>query len=40
MRWWRVPAGAVPQGFDAQVEWLYDWWERVDAWIDEVRAGR
>jgi 1-acyl-sn-glycerol-3-phosphate acyltransferase len=40
MRWWRVPASAVPQGFDAQVEWLYEWWERIDGWIDEARAGR
>jgi hypothetical protein len=37
MRWWRVPASAVPRGFDAQVEWLYEWWERIDAWIDEAR---
>jgi hypothetical protein len=34
-RWWRVPAASVPRAAsrDAQVTWLYDWWQRVDAWI-------
>ena len=34
-RWWRVPAASVPRQVnrDAQVSWLYDWWERIDAWI-------
>jgi len=34
-RWWRVPAANVPRsaGHDAQVSWLYDWWQRIDAWI-------
>jgi len=34
-RWWLVPAGEVPReaGQDAQVGWLYDWWERIDGWI-------
>ncbi len=40
MRWWRVPAGEVPHGFEAQVQWLYTWWERIDAWVDAARAGR
>ncbi len=35
--WWRVPAGQVPRGADheAQLRWLYDWWERIDSWISE-----
>ncbi len=37
MRWWRVPAAEVPAGEDAQVDWLYHWWERIDDWIDGVR---
>lgn len=37
MRWWRVPATEVPVGEDAQVDWLYDWWERIDDWVDGVR---
>jgi 1-acyl-sn-glycerol-3-phosphate acyltransferase len=34
-RWWRVPAASVPRSAsrDTQVTWLYDWWERIDAWI-------
>lgn len=35
VRWWRLPAGDVPStaDHDTQVRWLYDWWERIDAWI-------
>jgi 1-acyl-sn-glycerol-3-phosphate acyltransferase len=38
-KWWRVPAGEVPRAADheAQVQWLYDWWERIDAWISANR---
>jgi hypothetical protein len=34
-RWWRVPAANVPRSVsrDTQVTWLYDWWQRIDAWI-------
>jgi 1-acyl-sn-glycerol-3-phosphate acyltransferase len=40
-RWWRVPAAAVPRAADheTQVAWLYDWWERLDAWITEEASG-
>jgi 1-acyl-sn-glycerol-3-phosphate acyltransferase len=39
-RWWRVPAANVPRSasHDTQVTWLYDWWQRVDAWITEENA--
>jgi 1-acyl-sn-glycerol-3-phosphate acyltransferase len=37
MRWWRVPAGEVPQDEAAQVDWLYRWWERIDEWVDSNR---
>jgi hypothetical protein len=39
-RWWRIPPAAVPRvaGREAQVAWLYDWWERVDAWITADNA--
>lgn len=38
-KWWRVPVGDVPRSADheAQVQWLYDWWELIDAWITENR---
>ncbi|MFI6989339.1 1-acyl-sn-glycerol-3-phosphate acyltransferase [Nonomuraea wenchangensis] len=35
--WWRVPAAEVPRGREEGVRWLYDNWERVDAWISERR---
>ena len=35
MRWWQVPADDVPAGEAAQVEWLYEWWARIDGWIAE-----
>lgn len=40
MRWWQVPAAEVPRGEDAQVEWLYEWWKRIDDWVDDIRAAR
>ena len=40
-RWWRMPFDQVPCGADreAQVQWQYDWWERIDSWITENRPG-
>jgi 1-acyl-sn-glycerol-3-phosphate acyltransferase len=40
-RWWRVPFDQVPRGADheAQVQWMFGWWERLDAWITENRPG-
>jgi 1-acyl-sn-glycerol-3-phosphate acyltransferase len=37
MRWWQVPAAEVPRGDEDRVEWLYHWWERIDAWVDDTR---
>jgi 1-acyl-sn-glycerol-3-phosphate acyltransferase len=38
-KWWRVTAGQVPRAADheTQVQWLYDWWQRIDAWITANR---
>jgi 1-acyl-sn-glycerol-3-phosphate acyltransferase len=38
-KWWRVPFDQVPRsaGHEAQVKWLYDWWQRIDSWISEHR---
>jgi 1-acyl-sn-glycerol-3-phosphate acyltransferase len=38
-RWWRVPFDQVPRTADheARVQWLYDWWERIDTWITAKR---
>jgi hypothetical protein len=37
MRWWQVPRAEVPQGRDERVEWLNEWWARIDQWIGEYR---
>jgi hypothetical protein len=34
-RYWRVPAAEVPRVEAALIAWLWDWWERIDAWIAE-----
>jgi hypothetical protein len=26
-------------GHEAQVQWLFGWWERIDSWITENRPG-
>jgi len=40
-RWWRVPFDQIPRTaeHEAQVQWLYGWWQRIDAWITENRPG-
>ena len=32
-RMWLVPSDEVPRDPDDQVDWLYDWWKRIDEWI-------
>ena len=38
-QWWRVPSDQVPHSekYEVQVKWLYDWWQRIDAWVTEHR---
>ena len=40
-KWWRVPFDQVPREaeHEAQVQWLFGWWERIDEWITENRPG-
>ncbi|GAB2868028.1 1-acyl-sn-glycerol-3-phosphate acyltransferase [Nocardioides pacificus] len=45
MRWWQVPRAEIPAGREERIEWLYDWWERIDVWIaqnrpEELPSGR
>jgi 1-acyl-sn-glycerol-3-phosphate acyltransferase len=43
MRFWSVPPEQVPVGEPERIAWLYDWWARIDAWIEEHQpqdAGR
>ena len=37
MRWWRVPRAEIPDDRDARIEWLFGWWEQIDAWVAEHR---
>jgi 1-acyl-sn-glycerol-3-phosphate acyltransferase len=38
MRWWLVPASEVPADREARIDWLFDWWQKIDDWIAERRA--
>jgi 1-acyl-sn-glycerol-3-phosphate acyltransferase len=33
MRWWRVPRSDIPEGREERIDWLFSWWETIDAWI-------
>ena len=37
-RYWRLPSSEVPDDEDELIEWLYGWWERIDAWCAERAA--
>jgi len=41
-RWWHLPSARLPRDadVDAQVDWLYDWWGTMDAWVAAERATR
>lgn len=34
MALWHVPRAEVPEDGEAQADWLYRWWERIDTWIE------
>ena len=38
VEFWRVPAAAIPAARDARVEWIFEQWERVDAWLEAHAA--
>jgi hypothetical protein len=37
LTYWTVRHDQVPSDQDERIEWLFGWWERIDAWIDERR---
>lgn len=37
MRWWTVPRAEIPEDRDARIDWLFDWWARIDTWVEENR---
>jgi 1-acyl-sn-glycerol-3-phosphate acyltransferase len=37
MRWWRVSREDIPEGREQRIDWLFSWWEHIDAWVEEHR---
>jgi 1-acyl-sn-glycerol-3-phosphate acyltransferase len=37
MRFWSVPPEEVPTTEEERITWLYDWWARIDRWIEQNR---
>ncbi len=37
LTYWTVRHDEVPRDPDERMDWLFDWWERIDGWIDERR---
>ena len=35
MRWWQVSRSEIPEGREERIEWLFGWWEHIDAWIED-----
>ncbi len=35
LTYWTVPRSEVPDGHAERIDWLADWWARIDGWIDE-----
>ena len=28
-----MPAEEIPEGTDARIDWLFQWWGELDAWV-------
>jgi 1-acyl-sn-glycerol-3-phosphate acyltransferase len=39
MRWWSVEPAEIPAGRAERVDWLYEWWSRIDNWIERHGPG-
>jgi 1-acyl-sn-glycerol-3-phosphate acyltransferase len=37
MRWWRVSREEIPADTGERIDWLFDWWEEIDRWVEENR---
>lgn len=38
LKTWYVHPGEIPGPFPERMEWLFDWWEKIDAWIEDNRG--
>ncbi|MFC7649007.1 hypothetical protein ACFQX6_57715 [Streptosporangium lutulentum] len=34
-KWWRIRAADIPRDRESQTRWLFEQWEKIDAWIAE-----
>ncbi|MEV4202432.1 1-acyl-sn-glycerol-3-phosphate acyltransferase [Micromonospora globbae] len=39
MRFWSVPPEEIPADRQERIDWLFDWWARIDEWIAANRDG-
>jgi hypothetical protein len=37
MAWWHVPREEIPEDRGERTDWLYEWWERIDTWVEDHR---
>ena len=37
LAWWTVRAEDIPSDPEERIDWLFEWWELIDTWIDERR---
>ena len=37
MRWWQVRRADIPTERTERIEWLFGWWEEIDAWVQANR---
>jgi 1-acyl-sn-glycerol-3-phosphate acyltransferase len=39
VEFWRIPSAAIPRERADRIDWIYEQWARVDAWLDARGAG-
>ena len=39
IRLWHEPAERIPTGEQERIAWLFGWWARLDAWVEETARG-
>jgi 1-acyl-sn-glycerol-3-phosphate acyltransferase len=35
---WHVPAGEIPAGTQARIDWLFEWWRTLDEWVGQASS--
>ncbi len=39
MRFWSVPPEEIPAERQERIDWLFEWWSRIDEWVENNRPG-